>query len=344
MDLGDMDDNGELGDIAPPPLTTYAADVCDQRTWDITPDAKNIDLKVVRTSTGASVLMVPKDGGAVRGFRVDQRGDLFDRDVVTLRDDRNYTSLSASIAADRLVLASLVDDKVTLDIVRDDLGALHNLGSLGPLVTDSAVITARDTQIALVGGPDGVVANGFTGGLWTSTDPVAVTKAPVVSITATPFLSDTILAWSTTTKECHLQRFAGKQESVRSFGCDDARIAMDAASLRGQLVFVENGNVFRSDIIIGGESELASKVQIAEAGSSPRVAFDGSKFWISYINAHGDVVVGFLDGGRLASRALEGTRPDAEAYDLSVFADGPWIVSGNDASTMSALRICAREQ
>jgi hypothetical protein len=338
-DMLDMEP-GEFGETVP---ITYIAEVCDQRTWDITPDAKNLDLQVVRTDSGATVLTVPKDGGAVRAFRVDQRGDLIDRDMVTLRDDQNFTSVSGSVAAERFVVASVVGDKVLLDIFRDDLGARHELAEVsGTLAADSAVLTARETQIALVGGADGVTANGFAGGLWESTTPVTVTKDPVVSITAAPFIDDTILAWSTTSKTCHVQRFAGKQESVQPFGCNDARIAMNASALRGQLVFVEEGIVYRSDIVVGGEIELANKVRIAEFASSPRVAFDGSKFWISYINVHGDVVAGFVDSqGRFASRALEGTRPDAEAYDLSVFSDGPWVVNTTD-SVLAAKRMCAR--
>jgi hypothetical protein len=165
-----------------------------------------------------------------------------------------------------------------------------------------------------------------------------------VSITAAPFLSDTILAWSTVGKQCHVQRFAGKQESVQSFGCNEARIAMDPATISGQLVFVEDGTLYRSDIRIDKENMMSTKVRLAEGATSPRVAFDhvGNRFWISYLDVHGDVIVGFLDtDGRLASRALQGLRPDAEAYDLSVFSDGPWVVSVF-SEAFGAIRMCAK--
>jgi hypothetical protein len=331
-------EDGEVGEVTPMPLKSS---VCDIKKWDITPDAKDLDVQVVRTETGATVFTVPKDGGAVRGFRLDQRGDLFDRDMLTLRDDRNYTGVSASIAGDRLIVASVVGDTVAIDMVRDDLGARHGLGEVSGTL-EAPVVTSRANHLALVGGREGLVANGFALQTWESTGPFTVTKDPIVSITAAPYFSDTILAWSTENKTCHLQRFGGKKESVGQFACNDARIAMNEADLYGQLVFVEDGTLYRSDILIGRPSELGGKIRIAENASSPRVVFDGTRFWISYINAHGDVVAGFLDKGRLASRALEGMRPSPEAYDLAVFSDGPWLVDVH-ATAFAAVRMCAKQ-
>ncbi len=340
--MGMDDEMGELGD----PVTPLIAAVCDQRTWDIAADAKQLDLAVVQTAAGATVFGVPKDGGAVRGFRVDQRGDLFDRDMVAIREDRNYTGVSASTAAGRLVLASVVGDKVAIDIVRDDLGARFALGDFsGSLVTDAPMATSRENQVALVGGPNGLTANAFTGAAWEASAPIDLTKAPIVSMTAAAYLDDVMVAWSTDAKECHLQRFASRKESARAFACNSARLAVNPARKTGMLVYVDDGNVYRTDIRVGAESELTNRLQVAAVASSPRVAFDGTRYWISYIDGHGDVIVGFVDDtGRLNSRALQGTRPDVDSYDLSVFGDGVWVVGVNDQTAFGAQRICAVPQ
>ncbi len=341
----DMDMEDEMGEIGDP-VVPLIADVCDQRTWDIPADTKQLDLAVVQTAAGATVFGVPKDGGAVRGFRVDQRADLFDRDMIPIRDDRNYTGVSASTAGGRLIVASVIDDKVALDVVRDDLGARFALGDFsGSLVTDAPITTSRETQVALVGGSFGLTGHAFTGAAWEASAPIDLTKAPIVSMTATAYLDDAMVAWSTSTKECHLQRFASRKESVREFGCDGVRIAVNPAADSGMLVYEENGLVYRTDIRVGAESELANKVRLAEVASSPRVAFDGSRYWISYVDGHGDVVVGFVDDkGRLNSRALEGTRPDVgDAYDLAVFSGGVWVVGVSDLA-FGAQRICAVPQ
>lgn len=337
-EMGEVDDLGGI--------SARIAAVCDEKTWDIVPDTKHLDVAVVQTATGASVFGVPKDGGAVRGFRVDQRGDAFDRDMVAIREDRNYTSVSASVAADRLVVASVVGDKVAIDIVRDDLGAVHGLGDVsGSLVTDVPVVTSRDEQIALVGGSFGVFANGFTGGLWESTGEVEVSKAAITSLTATSYLDDAIFAWSTDTKECFVQRYASRDTANLKFGCEGARISMNDADGSGMLVFEEAGLIYRTDIYLGAQSNLANKVRIADMASSPRVVFDGEHHWISYINARGEVVVGFVDErGNLVSRSLAGTTPsEPDAYELAVFGNGVWVVDV-DTDGFGAQRMCIREQ
>jgi hypothetical protein len=341
LDLPDMDNMGELGEPQP---SNLVAGVCDQKTWDLFPDTKHLDVAVVATGAGATVFGVPKDGGAVRGFRVDQRGDAFDRDMIEIRGDRNYTSVSASVAAGRLVVSSVVGDKVALDIVRDDLGAIHQLGDVsGELITP--VTTSRDQQVAVVGGPFGVVANGFTGALWESAGQTELSKSAINSLTATKYFEDVVFAYSTDIKECHLTQFASRKSAMMKNGCDNARIAMNEAHERGFVVFEEAGDVFRAQLLMHTDAVFQPKQRVAETASSPRVVFDGTYHWVSYINLHGDLVVGFIDAqGNLRSRALEGTRPShPDAYDLAVFGNGVWVVDV-DTDGFGAQRMCVVEQ
>jgi len=325
---GGMEGMDEIGED---PVTRLVPVVCDTRSWStVTPDDKDLDLAVVGTRTGASIFSVAKAGGALRGFQVDGRGEVIgDRAGTTLRADAQYTAVSATLAAERLVVAAVADDKVTLDLVSDNLAAHHELGRFdGTFVGDMPVLPTRDARVAIVGGALGVTATSFAGLFWNQSPTETLTKDAVVSMTATAYRDDAMIAWSTDARQCHLQRFSSRQESVRNFGCEGARIAADARTNTGTLVYEDQGNVMRTDIRVGGESELANRVQLAELASSPRVAFDGQRTWISYLNVHGDLVVGFVDEhGTLISRALEGTRPQPDAYELAFFADAMWVVS-----------------
>ena len=330
----------DMGDETFDPVNVqFRAEICDARAWGITPDTKDVALTVVRTPAGASVLSVPRDGGAVRGFRVDNRGDLFDRDVHTIREDRNYTGVTASMVADRLVVASLVDDKVALDIVSDDLAARHDLGDVsGTLITP--VVSSRENQLAFVGSANGVVANSFSGGLWTPTGESDVTKASIVSLTAQNFHDDALVTFSTTTHECHMKHIATGREAVFRDGCDNARMAVDPATGKGVLIYEQSGNVRMNLLRINGNKEISDEVQVFEQASSPRASFDGGHVWVSYLDARGDIVVGFIDpDGNLKSRSLEGFRPGG-AYDLSAFGSGHWVVGVHDSAFLSE-RICA---
>jgi hypothetical protein len=348
-DMGDtMDMGSDMGefDTMPPPVPLKAS-VCDIKKWDVQPDAKDLDLHVVATANGGTVVAVPKDGGVVRGFRVDHRGDMFDADMQKLREDRNYTGAKVSVAGDRLVVASTTNDTTVLDIYSDDLVQRHELGEFaGSMVTNQPMLTSRANHIALTGGADGLVANPFAQLSWEPAAPVAVTEEAVTSIAAAPFITDTILAWSTASNECHVRRFSAAGESSRPFACNQVRIAMNESTLKGQMVYVESGEVFRSDIIIGAPNMIATKVKIGE-GSSPRVAFDGTRFWVSFLDAHGTAIIGFVDTknrdekDRFVSRALEGMLPAPDAYDLSVFSGGPWIVNTH-STAFGAVRMCAK--
>lgn len=342
-ELPSPDDSTENDDVpTPEPVAPLIADLCEQKTWDIQPDTKQLDISVVATAAGATVFTVPKDGGAVRGFRVDHRAELFDQTMATVRDDRNYTAVSASIAAGRVVVASTLGDKVAMDILRDDLGDRFGLGDFeGSLVTDAPILTARTTQFALVGGEQGLTASGFAGGEWNASQPIQLTKSPVVSMTGAARANDAYLAWSAADKTCHWMRMSSGEHSYRDFGCADVRMAINPDSVRDHdmIVYAEDGQLFRTNT----ETDLTMKIRIAAHGSSPRVVHDGTYYWASYINFHGDLVVGFFDdNGTLHSRALEGTRPaHAEAYDLAVFGDGVWVVGLQDEG-FAAQRICAR--
>jgi len=240
--MPDMDNmGGELDPAGPGVPRVLTPDICGARAWQITPDSKDLEVHVVPTSAGASVITVPTDGGAVRGFRVDNRGDLFDRDITTIREDRLYSHVQAAIVEDRLVLGSVTDDKVALDIIRDDLGARHDLGDVsGSFV--APVVQSRETQMALVGGAGGMIANNFSGALWQPSGTLTISKASIVSATAMTYHDDAIVAYSTTDHECHFDYIVTGRKSTMRDGCDNAQIAVDTTTGNGFMIYEQAGS------------------------------------------------------------------------------------------------------
>jgi hypothetical protein len=97
-----------------------------------------------------------------------------------------------------------------------------------------------------------------------------------------------------------------------------------------------------SQIRIGGESEIANTQLFLENARSPKIVFDGSRYWVSYINARQDVVVGYLaTDGSLVSMALEGTQPMGEGYELAVINGGVWVFAVDGAGA-GAQRLCLK--
>ena len=83
---------------------------------------------------------------------------------------------------------------------------------------------------------------------------------------------------------------------------------------------------------------------LRDSTSSPRAVFDGKNFWVSYLDARGDILVGFLDGDRkLVTMSLAGPRPDDQAYELLLVDGNPWVFAlGNEGYT--AHRMCVEPQ
>ena len=109
------------------------------------------------------------------------------------------------------------------------------------------------------------------------------------------------------------------------------------------MLYEEAGNVMISDIRIGGESEIANTQLFLDKARAPKIVFDGTRYWVSYINERDDVVVGTLDTatGTLVSMALEGTQPMTEAYDLAVVSGAVWVFAV-DGTGANAQRLCLK--
>ena len=73
---------------------------------------------------------------------------------------------------------------------------------------------------------------------------------------------------------------------------------------------------------------------------APRVVFDGSRYWVSYLNDHNDVIVGYIDGNNhLVSTSLNGPQPANDAYEMTMIDHNPWVFT-LDANGYEAHKMC----
>jgi hypothetical protein len=100
---GSPDPGSEVGGVVAPAAVParLVPQVCDTRAWPtVLPDAKASDVAVVPTASGATILAVASDGGPVRGFRIDLRGEIVgDLRGTTVMADAGYTGISAGSSA-----------------------------------------------------------------------------------------------------------------------------------------------------------------------------------------------------------------------------------------------------
>ena len=324
----------------------FAPDVCAVRAWPSMSFAdRDVDLTVVPTvNGGAAVFTVDRAGGPLRGFAIDGRGELLTKEEGnTIRDDLAFTAVSAAYIDERLITAAVADDgSIAIDMIRPDLGAHHNLiMARGTLIADLPIAHARDARLVTVGDTNGLTAIRFNNAWQTNgTQPIGNVNA--LSMTSTRYRDDTMIAWSTDST-CTLSRVAAEVTSTHDFACIGGRLAMNVPEHTGYIVYEEGGDKLSiSQITITDQNKITNQRVLVDGARSPKILFDGSRYWVSYINIRQDVVVGYVGpDGSLVSMALEGTQPYGEGYELALVNGGVWVFSV-DGAGVNAQRLCLK--
>ncbi|MGE0869259.1 MAG: hypothetical protein AB7P03_11875 [Kofleriaceae bacterium] len=315
--------------------------VCAARSWPgVVPPAKDADIAVVPMGTGAAVLAVARQGGPLLGFKIDGRGLIVgDEQGVKVRMDQDFTGVTGTMLDDRLVLGLVRDGKVSITVLRDDLLDFRELDVLGSsMVGEIPMMHVRDERVAMTGGSSGIVMSGYDQA-WTPAGSDVVATSIPTSMAGAVYGGDAMVAWSND-DGCHLQRVASRIESTRQIPCTNPRIAMNYARRNGVMAYEDGENVMISDLVVSSHNEIANQLHLLDSAREPRVAFDGARFWVSYLNSHGDVTVGILDNNHeLMALALDGNKPEPKAYELAVISGAVWVFAIDDSGYV-AHRIC----
>lgn len=339
-DPGDHDFGGGALDD-PTTIAKLVPEICAARAWpDIIMESKDADVRAIPMEQGVAVLHVDRNGGPLRGFLADTRGLVIgDRQGVKVLDGR-FTGVSATQVDGRLIAAVVEGMNVRVNVLRDDLGDFRLLETIsGNAIGDTTIMHARGNRVTAVGGVTGIVSSSYDQAWAPMGTEVIARSVPDSNMTSAAYGNDAMVAWSSG-GECHLQRVASGFHSSQNAPCPNARLATDYYSRGGQLVYEGGDGLLRADIRVSSHNEIANENILVPHGKAPRIAFDGVYYWVSYLNFHGDVVVGYLEeDGSLLSMALEGVRPADGAYDLAVIDGSVWVYTA-DTAGFSANRIC----
>jgi len=340
-ETGDHDTNSAGIDNSGAVENKLIPQVCAAHSWpSVFAQDKDLALRAVPTQEGAAVFAVAKGGGPLYGFAVDARGLIIGDAAGTKIVEGNFTAMSATQIDGRLIVALRDDKDIRVEMLGDDLAASQHLTTLsGPLLGDTLMMYARGNYVAATGGVGGIAVNTFDAGFSDMGAKIIDASEPSWMST-TRYGNDAMVAWSTP-DECHLARVTANTHSVQSFPCRNSRIATAPAYKGGQMVFEQDGGIHRTAIMVGAHNELANNTQLVPHGSSPRIVYDGKRYWVSFLSVHGDIVLGYLDeNGTLVSMAIEGTRPMDAAYDLAVIDGSVWVYSFDGDNRYSANKMC----
>ena len=340
---GDNVPPASLGTTTTPPR--LAPSLCRATSWTGAPiPALDADLAIAGDAAHVAVVATPRKGGAAVGFTLD-RG----MSVVT-----SSTKLALDVPLSSIALAQLGGPYVTAGVDTSSASPLVFVDGFGPdltqpvglakiaggIVAKPAVVRAGQRLIVPVGGEGGVTFAELGGAQLTRKVQIA-TARPVTGLTATPFANDALVAWSTAST-CSLAKLGdltpGPVSQVAA-PCATPRLAADPASGTEALVYTAGNDVLLR--YFAGNQLARPPVVLRSQARAPRIAFDGTRYWVTYLDVHGDVIAGFVDGGgKLISTGLTGTQPQADAYELVMLFGRPWVVA-LDANGYSAQELCA---
>ena len=327
----------QVGDPTGPP----AAFVCASREWasSMTADAR---LAIAARDNFATILGVPLAGGDLSGFSIAPDGTQLEPDRVVEHGD--FTSVSATVVDTRLLVALGDGAAQHLFAVTPALDRTALLATLpGTEVGAVPLTVVREQRVAPSADAGGVYFTLFddqwrdTGRALAHAD--AVTGFAATSIDGTDS-GDALLAWSTAST-CSISHVALADVSTRPFACPRARVATAPDLGRAVLVFEHAGDIDVSDLVGGAHSAIADTTRLVHGAVAPRVAFDGTRFWVAAIDARGNLTVGMLDDQDRGAGGVQlpGVSPNENSFELAVIAGRVWLFAADDA-TVHGYEIC----
>jgi hypothetical protein len=336
---GEVDPNGNATDVP-----RYVPSVCSVQTWatNVTGDA-GMNVSVAPNSNGAAVLATPRIGGMLTGFVLDTRMNMISVNKVAI--DGAFTQVVASYVGERLVSTAVQDGAVFMHLLDADISNPQLAAKVpGKYIADPALYKTQADLVMPVARDDGLWLHRFGASLEPLESKLVVASSPARSLTAAQLGVAMLTAWSTDTA-CHIMltsTFSKGLTATVPSACADPRISVNQKNGDAVLVFDSSEGV---QLMTVQPSQLSSEARLLRPGTAaPRTLFDGTSFWISYLDPRGDILVGFLDGnGQLITMSLAGPKPEAGAYELVMVDGSPWIFSlGTEG--YSAYRMCVETQ
>lgn len=333
----DIQPNGN-GDVLP----RYVPSVCSVNQWSASNTGdRALNLSVIESPLGGATLVTaPQAGGTLFGFQLDPRMDMIG-DGTKVPIDGTFSNVAVSYVQNRPVTTSIADGAIYVHMLDENLEFPQYITKIpGTHVAEPAFYLAQGNLVMPVVNDTGLWMHRFDDGL----EPLDVkhfkTTEPARSITVSQLGTAMMTAWSTDT-QCHLHvntTFEAGINAQVDAPCSEPKIAVNQTSGEGVMLFdsVEGVRLMTlHTTMMGGDARV-----IRPDASSPRTLFDGTNFWVSYLDARGDIVVGFLDANRNpVTMALGAPQPDRLGYELVNIEGSPWIFSIGDDG-YSAYRMC----
>ncbi|HTL36198.1 MAG TPA: hypothetical protein VL326_23865 [Kofleriaceae bacterium] len=323
----------------------YVPSVCGVASWTSNITSSVMDVSVAGRPEGATVIAVPRRGGAASGFVVDTRMRMLGGEQ-KIGIDVPLSEVSVSYLGTRVAATGISGDSMFLYLLDDDLSNPQYVYKVPAttLAKPAFYQNVADDIIMPLGTDQGLMFQRFADSGEPIDNKLMVASKPVRSLATTQMGVGTLTAWATDT-ECYMMATATYQTgqtSYQSRACPNPSLAFNNVTGAGIMVFESPQGVramYTQGQQFGGDAAL-----MRPDTTAPRALFDGQNFWISYLDARGDVIVGFMDADRhLVTMSLGGPHPYDSAYQLAMVEGAPWVFALDDTG-YTGHRLCIDAQ
>lgn len=325
------------------PVARYSPSVCSVMAWDsIGLDAAQDVSVAARPGGGATFVATPTAGGFLTGFQLNARMNMEGGTAQKLPiTNEGFNKVTVSYVHDRPVSTAIADGAVYVHMLGENLEHAEYIAKLqGDALPDPTFFWAQGNLVMPVGTKDGLVMHRFQDSLEPIESKLFYPTKPVTAVTTAQLGSYMMTAFSTET-ECYLSWNTTYEPGVLTrvpAACPSPRVSMNEKNGDAVMLFDSLDGVRMMPIhltMFGGDAPV-----LRGAASAPRTVFDGERFWISYLDSRGDVIVGFLDKNhKPITVSLNAPRPERGGYELIMLDGSPTVFSVDD-NGYTAYRMC----
>ena len=314
--------------------------ICERRTNLAQLGMSDVDLSLATTPSGLTAVWSPIVGGEL--FGVDVAASSHTSGPLVRIRSGTFTATSAAYIDGQLVTAGVTGSRTLIQQVPQPLAAAPEIGNFdGMFVGKTTLAHSGGDRVIATSCSSGLTMSAFDT-LWNGSEGTFyVSTNATQSIDMTPMGTKAFAVWSTASS-CHYEtitsKTTGTMRQTNSKPCLDARVASNGFDVA--IAFDDGSN---AGLVIDDPATVSVVNAVLEPGArSPRVVWDGARYWISYLDATNHVIVGYLDAqGSLYRGALSDAAPKDKAYELGMFDGAVWLFDVDPTTQqLNASRLC----
>ncbi|MFT3692259.1 MAG: hypothetical protein QM831_03905 [Kofleriaceae bacterium] len=322
---------------SPPPSNAFTHEipaVCGMTSIaGITP-VTDADLSVAVSPTTVALFSVPTTGGNLFGAALDRSHTVISQGTVRTGP---FTQSGAAYVDGTLIAATVSGQRTLVNNVAMTMDGFTEIGNVdGEMVGKQSLLYATSDRITPTACSGGLIVNPFSQ-TWTQGAQYVVSSAQSTGIGVVADGNEVLAAWSTDA-QCNVYRItdgANATGNSQPWACGSPRLSI-ASGVETMLFEASDGVRLAS---IDDTALSSGSMLLVDGGTSPRILYDGTRTWIAYRDASGQLQFGAYDETGRLQIVASGLYPAHDAFEFAI-VDGELYLYAISGGAYDAIHAC----